>query len=175
MPLVWCLADPKLGEQDVCLDLLAIAAETGLLAPGTTVLADKNLAGRQTATATSAVPTMGRVGLRQPQKGSSGWNATVRTPPRRLHPHRPALLAMTAAIWHNWATGAPESAVSRPTTTDHHQGIDHLGGRLSSVPDPAQASESRRPWAWARTSLGIVPWRQLRSCGQGQGCIRVES
>jgi hypothetical protein len=47
MPISWCLADPKIGEREVCLDLLTIAAETGLLAPGTTVLADKNLAGRE--------------------------------------------------------------------------------------------------------------------------------
>jgi hypothetical protein len=47
MPITWCLADPKIGEREVCLDLLTIATETGLLAPGTTVLADKNLAGRE--------------------------------------------------------------------------------------------------------------------------------
>src|SRR5215468_3836029 len=46
MPITRCLADPKIGEREVCLDLLTIAVETGLLAPGTTVLADKNLAGR---------------------------------------------------------------------------------------------------------------------------------
>jgi hypothetical protein len=34
MPVAWCLADPKLGEREVCLDLLAIATQTGLLAPG---------------------------------------------------------------------------------------------------------------------------------------------
>jgi hypothetical protein len=41
MPITWCLADPKLGEREICLDLLTIAAQTGLLAPGSTVLADK--------------------------------------------------------------------------------------------------------------------------------------
>jgi len=46
MPIVWCLADPKIGEREVCLDLLTIAVETGRLAAGTTVLADKGLAGR---------------------------------------------------------------------------------------------------------------------------------
>jgi hypothetical protein len=46
MPITWCLADPKLGEREVCLDLLTIAVETGLLAPGATVLADEGLAGR---------------------------------------------------------------------------------------------------------------------------------
>ena len=47
MPITWCLADPKLGEREVCLDLLTIAVETGVLAPGSTVLADKGLAGRE--------------------------------------------------------------------------------------------------------------------------------
>jgi hypothetical protein len=32
MPISWCLADPKIGEREVCLDLLTIAIETGLLA-----------------------------------------------------------------------------------------------------------------------------------------------
>lgn len=47
MPITWCLADPKIGEREVCLDLLSIAVETGLLEPGTTVLVDKGLAGRE--------------------------------------------------------------------------------------------------------------------------------
>jgi hypothetical protein len=47
MPITWCVADPKIGEWEVCLDLLTIATETGLLAPATTVLADKNPAGRE--------------------------------------------------------------------------------------------------------------------------------
>jgi hypothetical protein len=47
MPIAWCLADPKIGERDVCLDLLTIAVETGQLATGATVLADKGLAGRE--------------------------------------------------------------------------------------------------------------------------------
>src|SRR5450759_5001749 len=46
MPVTWCLADPKLGEREACLDLLTIAVETGLVVPGATVLADKGLAGR---------------------------------------------------------------------------------------------------------------------------------
>ncbi|MDT7677161.1 MAG: hypothetical protein QOD82_5063, partial [Pseudonocardiales bacterium] len=46
MPIAWCLANPKIGEREVCLDLLTIAVETGRLRPGSTVLADKGLAGR---------------------------------------------------------------------------------------------------------------------------------
>ena len=40
MPITWCLADPKIGEREICLDLLTIAVETGLLAPGATMLAE---------------------------------------------------------------------------------------------------------------------------------------
>jgi hypothetical protein len=47
MPIAWCLANPKIGEREVCLDLLTIAVETGRLRPGSTVLADKGLAGRE--------------------------------------------------------------------------------------------------------------------------------
>jgi hypothetical protein len=38
-----------------CLDLLTIAIETGRLAPGSTVLADKNLAGREIETQIAAL------------------------------------------------------------------------------------------------------------------------
>lgn len=55
MPITWCLADPKIGEREVCLDLLTIAVETGLLSPGTTVLADKGLAGREIETQIGAL------------------------------------------------------------------------------------------------------------------------
>jgi hypothetical protein len=47
MPIAWCLADPKIGERDVGLDLITIAVETGRLPPGSTVLADKGFAGRE--------------------------------------------------------------------------------------------------------------------------------
>jgi len=47
MPIAWCLADPKIGERDVGLDLITIAVETGRLRPGSTVLADKGFAGRE--------------------------------------------------------------------------------------------------------------------------------
>ena len=34
MPITWCLVDPKIGQREICLDLLTIAVETGLLGPG---------------------------------------------------------------------------------------------------------------------------------------------
>jgi hypothetical protein len=112
MPITWRLADPKIGEREVCLDLLAIAAGTGLLAPGTTILADKNLAGREIETQVAALG----VHLLRPDSrgeparhGSLGgfrqWIESVCDslkrparpgtprrphPARRIHPHRPA-------------------------------------------------------------------------------------
>jgi hypothetical protein len=47
MPITWCLANPKLGEREVCLDLITKAVQDGYLAPAATVLADKGLAGRE--------------------------------------------------------------------------------------------------------------------------------
>jgi hypothetical protein len=112
MPITWCLADPELGEREVCLDLLTTAVETGLLAPGTTVLADKGLAGREIETQIAALGvTMLRPdrrdepsrhgslgGIRQwvesvydTLKGQLGLRTPRHTHPTRgLHPSRPA-------------------------------------------------------------------------------------
>jgi len=129
MPITWCLADPKIGEREVCLDLLAIATETGLLAPGTTVLADKNLAGRQTETQITA---LGITLLRPDRRGEPArhgnlsafrqWIESVydslkgqlglerhggRTPHGVFTRVAQRLLALAACIWRNWTTGAP--------------------------------------------------------------------
>jgi hypothetical protein len=136
MPVTWCLADPKLGEREVCLDLLAIATETGLLAPGTTVLADKNLAGRQTE---AQIAAMGITLLRPDRRsephrngnlgGARQWIESVyhtlkgqlglehhggRTPHGVFTRTAQRLLALAAAIWHNWATGTPDKRSLTP-------------------------------------------------------------
>jgi hypothetical protein len=130
MPITWCLANPKIGEREVCLDLLAIATETGLLAPGTTVLADKNLAGREIE---GQITALGASLLRpdrhdEPHRhgnlgGVRQWIESVygtlkgqlglerhggRTPHGVFTRIAQRLLALAAAIWHNWATGAPD-------------------------------------------------------------------
>jgi len=130
MPITWCLADPKIGEREVCLDLLAIAVETGLLAPGTTVLADKGLAGRQIE---GQIAALGVQLLRPDRRdeparhgnlgGVRQWAESVydslkgqlglerhggRTPHGVFTRIAQRLLALAAAIWHNWATGAPD-------------------------------------------------------------------
>jgi hypothetical protein len=129
MPIAWCLADPKIGEREVCLDLLTIAVETGLLAPGSTVLADKNLAGRDIE---GQITGLG-VRLLRPDRrdephrhgnlgGVRQWIESVydslkgqlglerhggRTPHGVFTRIAQRLLALAAAIWHNCATGAP--------------------------------------------------------------------
>ena len=130
MPITWCLADPKIGEREVCLDLLTIATETGLLAPGSTVLADKNLAGREIE---GQIAALGVQLLRPDRRdeparhgnlgGVRQWIESVydslkgqlglerhggRTPHGVFTRIAQRLLALAAAIWHNWATEAPD-------------------------------------------------------------------
>lgn len=129
MPITWCLASPKIGEREVCLDLLAIATETGLLAPGTTILADKNLAGREIE---AQITSLGARLLRPDRRdeparhgnlgGIRQWIESVYDSLKgqlgleRHGAHTPhgvftrtaqRLLALAAAIWHNWAISAP--------------------------------------------------------------------
>jgi hypothetical protein len=130
MPITWCLADPKLGEREVCLELLTIAVETGLVAPGNTVLADKGLAGRDVEQQIAGVGVRLLRPDRRDEKlryGSLGgvrqWIESVfdtlkgqlgleNHGARTLHGvfTRVAqrLLALAAAVWRNWAINAPD-------------------------------------------------------------------
>ena len=130
MPIAWCLANPRLGEREVCLDLLTIAVETGRLRPGSTVLADKGLAGREIEGQLAALgirllrpdrrdertrhgnlggvrqwiesvfdSLKGQLGLER-HGGRTSQGVATRIAQR--------LLALAAAIWHNWATNAPD-------------------------------------------------------------------
>jgi hypothetical protein len=129
MPIAWCLANPKIGEREVCLDLLTIAVETGRLRPGSTVLADKGLAGREIEGQISALGiSMLRPDRRDEpvSRGNLGgvrqWIESVFDTLKdqlglERHGARTSqgvgvrvaqrLLALAAAIWHNWTTQAP--------------------------------------------------------------------
>ena len=125
MPLSWCLASPKLGEREVAADLLAHARETGALHEGMIVLADKGLAGRELE---HYAADQIKVLLVRPDRkderrrfgnlgGMRQWIESVyhtlkdqlalerhggRTPQGVFTRIAQRMLALAAAIWHNW-------------------------------------------------------------------------
>jgi hypothetical protein len=125
MPIMWCLADPRIGEREVLADLLD--RNHHLLRKGQTLLADKGFSGAPFKRLTA---TMGVNLLRPDRKdetyrtgdlgGVRQWieslNQTLkgqldlerhagRTPVGVFTRVAQRLLAMSAAIWHNWETG----------------------------------------------------------------------
>jgi hypothetical protein len=129
MPVAWCLASPQIGERDVAAELLAHATRTAALRPGLTLIGDKGFAGRDFE---DQVIGLGLHLIRPdrrgelPRHGSIGWirqwiesvNDTLkgqlgleghggRTTSGVYVRIAQRLLAMAAAIWHNWATREP--------------------------------------------------------------------
>jgi hypothetical protein len=127
MPVAWCLADPKLGEREVAAELLAHARDTGALRDQMTVLADKGLAGRQMEryAADQIHVLLARPDRKDERRrfgnlgGMRQWIEAIydtlkgqlglerhggRTPAGVYVRIAQRLLAMAAAIWHNWAT-----------------------------------------------------------------------
>jgi Transposase DDE domain len=129
LPVAWCLANPKIGEREVAEDLLGYAREVGALAPGMVVLADKGLAGK--AIERYAAEQIGVLLVRPDRKdetrrygnlaGVRQWIESVnqtlkaqldleshgaRTPAGVYARVAQRLLALTAAIWHNWRINA---------------------------------------------------------------------
>lgn len=110
------------------------------LAPGSTVLTDKGLAGRDIE---GQIAELG-VTMPRPDRRDEKPRHGARTAQR--------LLALAAAIWHNWVTDASESQASSPTTTNHQlHGIDHLGRGRRGLPQlvarpaaPGRAGAGRR-------------------------------
>jgi hypothetical protein len=127
MPVMWCLAHPKIGEREVIAALLA--HDHHLIRTGQILLADKGFAGREFKQITD---TMGLRLLRPDRRdetyrnGNLGnvrqWIESVNQTLKgqldlERHGGRTAagvavrilqrILAMTAAIWHNWHTGQP--------------------------------------------------------------------
>ena len=130
MPAAWCLASPQIGEREVAAELLTHAARTGALRPGLTLIGDKGFAGREFE---DLLTTTFGVSLVRPDRrdeparhGPIGWirqwiesvNDTLKGQlDLELHGGRSIdgvtarvgqrILALTAAIWHNRATGQP--------------------------------------------------------------------
>ena len=125
MPIMWCLAHPKIGEREVVGALLQ--RDHHLIRTGQVLLADKGFSGRQFAATTAA---LGLHLLRPDRKdetykngnlgGVRQWIESVnhtlkgqlglenhggRTTHGVFTRVAQRLLAMAAGIWHNWNTG----------------------------------------------------------------------
>lgn len=126
MPIMWCLANPKLGEREVVTALLE--RDHHLIRSGQILLADKGFSGAQFAATTAA---MGLQLLRPDRKdetykngnlgGVRQWIESVnhtlkgqlgleehggRTTHGVFARVAQRVLAMAAGIWHNWNIGA---------------------------------------------------------------------
>jgi hypothetical protein len=125
MPIMWCLANPKIGEREVLAALLQ--RDHHLIRDGQILLADKGFAGKDFEEFTTAMGLR----LRRPDRkderyrhgnlgGVRQWIESVnqtlkgqldlerhggRTPSGVLTRVAQRLLAMAAGIWHNWQTG----------------------------------------------------------------------
>lgn len=131
MPILWALADPKIGEREVLTAMLE--AEPGLAAarPGLTLITDKGFAGRQTEAGLAACGITllrparkderarhGEALLKSVRQLIESVNDTLKGQlDLEAHGGRTyegvairiaqRILAMAAAIWHNNKTGAP--------------------------------------------------------------------
>ncbi|MGI5258024.1 IS982 family transposase [Streptomyces angustmyceticus] len=127
MPISWCLANPKLGEREVMTALLE--RDHHLVRTGQVILADKGFAGREFKA--FLAERLGVHLVRPDRKGEPvrhgrlarvrQWIEAVfdtlkgqlsleqhgaRTPAGVFARTGQRLLALAAAIWHNWTTGA---------------------------------------------------------------------
>ncbi len=125
MPIMWCLAHPKIGEREVVEAMLNV--EHHLIRDGQVLLADKGFSGKGFAAATAALglrllrpdrkdETYGSLGnvrqwiesVNQSLKGQLGLERHGgRTPHGVFTRVAQRLLALAAGIWHNWTTGNP--------------------------------------------------------------------
>jgi len=129
MPITWCLANPKLGEREVAIELLDQAQDQHLLPSRCVLIGDKGFAGNdfRTQTADRGITFVrpdrknekhrfGNLGgIRQliesvfdTTKGQLSLERHgARTPDSLYARIAQRLLALAAAIWHNQATDAP--------------------------------------------------------------------
>lgn len=131
IPVTWCLADPKLAESEVTEALLGHAHDIGALRPGLIILGDKGISNQaldarlgeqyQVLMArpdriTAHRRRFGNLGgMRQWIEAIIGTGKTQltlehhggRTPAGVITRIAQRLLALTAAIWHNWKLNTP--------------------------------------------------------------------
>jgi len=129
IPVVWCLADPKLGEREVAAALLDHAADQGLWTAGVILIGDKGFAGAAFETHATGLGILFVRPDRRDETRRHGNLAPVRQRIESIfdtlkgqlsleqHGGRTAagvfvrvaqrLLALTAAVWHNWLIDAP--------------------------------------------------------------------
>jgi hypothetical protein len=131
MPIVWCLADPKLGEREVAAELLGHWSHPRPGRPACRCRAHRRQGLRRAGVRTPdertgdhlrpARPTQRGPPSRQPRRDPPAHRidhqhrevSAVLGTPRRTHPAgvmtrvAQRVLALAAAIWHNWAADAP--------------------------------------------------------------------
>jgi hypothetical protein len=139
MPIVWCLADPKIGEREVAAELLGHARDLAALPHNVVVIGDKGFAGKDFAREMTELKITFVRPDRRNETRRHGNLALIRqriesiintaksqlslerhgerTPAGVLARVAQRILALTAAIWHNWATDAP---VKRSLTAYDH-------------------------------------------------------
>jgi Transposase DDE domain len=141
MPVLWALADPKIGEREVLTAMLDVEPQLPAARPGLALITDKGLAGRQTEAdlaghgITLLRPSRkdeaarhGEPLLRSVRQLIESINDTLKGQlDLEAHGGRTfegvairvaqRLLAMAAAIWHNNKTGQP---VTRSLTAYDH-------------------------------------------------------
>jgi hypothetical protein len=138
MPILWALADPKIGEREVLAAMLDVEPALATSRPGLILITDKGFAGRVTE---ADLATRGTILLRPARENETARHGEPLIKPIRqliesvndtlkgqldLEAHggrtfegvairvAQRILAMTAAIWHNNKTGAPVTRSLNP-------------------------------------------------------------
>jgi Transposase DDE domain len=131
MPILWALADPKIGEREVLTAMLDVEPQLATTRPGLTLITDKGFAGRETEAGLAAhgitllrpsrkdeQARHGEALLKSVRQLIESVNDTLKGQlDLEAHGGRTfegtairvaqRILAMTAAIWHNNTTGQP--------------------------------------------------------------------
>jgi hypothetical protein len=97
MPILWALADPKIGEREVLAAMLDVEPGLAAARPGLILITDKGFADRQLIESVNDT-LKGQLDL-EAHGGRTFEGVAIRVAQR--------VLAMAAAIWHNNKTGRP--------------------------------------------------------------------